>query len=44
MMSFGFSAGDFIAVGEPIATVIEDLCETGDSKFDYQELIRELRV
>ncbi|TEY81030.1 hypothetical protein BOTCAL_0035g00230 [Botryotinia calthae] len=42
-MSFGFSIGDFIAVGEVIVTLIEGLRETGGSKSDYQELVRELQ-
>ncbi|KAF7893992.1 hypothetical protein EAF00_007506 [Botryotinia globosa] len=42
-MSFGFSVGDFIAVGEIIATLVEGLRETGGSKSDYQEPVRELQ-
>lgn len=42
-MAFGFSIGDFIAVGEVIVTLIEGLRETGGSKSDYQELVRELQ-
>ncbi|KAF5868118.1 uncharacterized protein Bfra_007314 [Botrytis fragariae] len=42
-MSLGFSIGDFIAVGEVITTLIEGLRETGGSKSDYQELVRELQ-
>lgn len=40
-MSFGFSAGDFIAVGKLIADVISSL-QAGGSRSDYQELVREL--
>ncbi|THV53491.1 hypothetical protein BGAL_0049g00260 [Botrytis galanthina] len=42
-MSFGFSIGDFIAVGEVITTLIKGLRETAGSKSDYQELVRELQ-
>ncbi|KAB8298850.1 hypothetical protein EYC80_001011 [Monilinia laxa] len=41
-ISFGFSAGDSIAAGEIIATLIKGLRETGGSNSDYQELVREL--
>lgn len=38
-MSFGFSVGDFIAVGTLIVKLIDTLRNT---RSDYQELIREL--
>ena len=38
-MSFGFSVGDFLAVGGLIAKVVEALRGT---RSEYQELIREL--
>jgi hypothetical protein len=41
-MSFGFSVGDFIAVGSIINTIVGSLNEAGGSKSDYQELLREL--
>ena len=41
-MSFGFSIGDFIAVGSLIADIISSLREAGGSKSEYQELLREL--
>lgn len=41
-VGFGFSAGDFIAGLELVATVIDALRESGDSSRRYRELIREL--
>lgn len=41
-MSFGFGVGDFIAVGTLIADVISSLQESGGSKSEYQEILREL--
>jgi hypothetical protein len=41
-MSFGFSVGDFIAVGSLIADITSSLREAGGSKSEYQELLREL--
>jgi ElaB/YqjD/DUF883 family membrane-anchored ribosome-binding protein len=41
-MSFGFSVGDFIAVGSLIADIISNLREAGGSKSEYQEILREL--
>ena len=38
-MSFGFSIGDFIAVGKLIVKIVDSL---RSSKSEYQELIREL--
>jgi hypothetical protein len=38
-MSFGFSIGDFIAVGKLIVNIVDSL---HDAKPEYQELIREL--
>lgn len=42
MMSFGFSAGDFVAAVKIIADLITCLKDVGGSRDDYQELIREL--
>jgi len=41
-MSFGFSVGDFIAVGKLISDIAKSLRETGGAKSEYQELVREL--
>ena len=41
-MSFGFSVGDFIAVGKLIKDISSCLQDAGGSKADYQELSREL--
>lgn len=41
-MSFGFSIGDFLAVGKLVAEIITSLQDAGGAKSDYQELIREL--
>jgi hypothetical protein len=41
-MSFGFSVGDFIAVGSLTADIISSLREAGGSKSEYQEILREL--
>lgn len=41
-MSFGFSVGDFLAVGKLIASITNSLREAGGSKSEYQELVREL--
>jgi hypothetical protein len=41
-MSFGFSAGDFIAALELIGTVINALRESGVSGTQYRELINQL--
>lgn len=41
-MSFGFSVGDFLAVGTLIADITNSLREAGGSKSEYQELLREL--
>ena len=43
-MSFGFSVGDFIAVGKLIADICSSLQSSGGSKSDYQELQRELDI
>ena len=43
-MSFGFSAGDFIAASQLIIGVIGSLKESGGSKSEYQELVRELVI
>ncbi|KUJ10036.1 uncharacterized protein LY89DRAFT_710862 [Mollisia scopiformis] len=41
-MSFGFSVGDFLAVGTLVADITKSLREAGGSKSEYQELLREL--
>ena len=41
-MSFGFSIGDFIAVGTLIIDITNSLREADGSKLEYQELLREL--
>jgi hypothetical protein len=41
-MSFGFSIGDFIAVGNLIKDIFSCLQETGGANTEYQELLREL--
>jgi hypothetical protein len=43
-MSFGFSAGDFIAVGNLIADIISCLDDATGSASEYQEVLRELRA
>jgi hypothetical protein len=40
-MSFGFSVGDFVAVGKLIVEIISSLQTIGGAKSEYQELIRE---
>ncbi|OAK98669.1 hypothetical protein IQ06DRAFT_22129 [Phaeosphaeriaceae sp. SRC1lsM3a] len=42
-MSFGFSVGDFIAVGKLAGEIISSLQTVGGAKSEYQELIRELQ-
>jgi hypothetical protein len=41
-MSFGFSVGDFIAVGSLIKDISSCLQDAGGSKAEYQEILREL--
>lgn len=41
-MSFGFSAGDFLAFGRLIKDISSCIQDVGGSKDDYQELLREL--
>jgi hypothetical protein len=41
IMSFGFSVGDFIAVGKLIGEITSSLQSIGGAKSEYQELIRE---
>ncbi|KAI1759347.1 hypothetical protein GGR53DRAFT_150799 [Hypoxylon sp. FL1150] len=41
-MSFGFSVGDFLAVGKLVTDIISSLKESGGSRTDYQDLVREL--
>lgn len=41
-MSFGFSVGDFLAVGSLINDIVCSLREAGGSKSEHQELVREL--
>lgn len=41
-MSFGFSVGDFLAVGKLIKDTVSCLQETGGAQSQYQDLVREL--
>ena len=41
-VSFGFSAGDFIAAIELVATVIDALRDSGDAGSEYREIVRQL--
>jgi len=41
-MSFGFSIGDFIAIGKLIKDISSCLQDVGGAKAEYQELLREL--
>ncbi|KFY91374.1 hypothetical protein V498_05511 [Pseudogymnoascus sp. VKM F-4517 (FW-2822)] len=41
-MSFGFSVGDFLALGKLILDITNTLGDAGGSKSEYQELLREL--
>jgi hypothetical protein len=41
-VGFGFSAGDFIAALELVATVIDALRESGDASLEYREIVRQL--
>lgn len=41
-MSFGFSVGDFIAVGSLVTDIVSSLREASGSKSEYQEILREL--
>lgn len=41
-VGFGFSAGDFIAAIDLVATVIDALRESGGSSSEYREVIRQL--
>ncbi|KAF2800861.1 hypothetical protein K505DRAFT_227706 [Melanomma pulvis-pyrius CBS 109.77] len=43
-MSFGFSVGDFIAIGKLICDITSCLQSVGGAKSDYQELIREFEL
>ncbi|KAF2131475.1 hypothetical protein P153DRAFT_374341 [Dothidotthia symphoricarpi CBS 119687] len=43
-MSFGFSVGDFIAVGKLISEAISCLQAVGGARSEYQELIREFQA
>ena len=40
-MSFGFSVGDFIAIGKLIGDITSCLQSAGGARSEYQELIRE---
>ncbi|KAF2853964.1 hypothetical protein T440DRAFT_389253 [Plenodomus tracheiphilus IPT5] len=42
-MSFGFSVGDFIAIGKLIGDITASLQSVGGAKSEYQELIREFQ-
>jgi hypothetical protein len=41
-MSFGFSVGDFLAVGKLIADITSSLKEAGGSKSEYRDVVLEL--
>ncbi|XXG93972.1 hypothetical protein Hte_000222 [Hypoxylon texense] len=41
-MSFGFSVGDFLAVGKLVTDIVSCLKDTGGSRTEYQDLVREL--
>ncbi|KAI1459628.1 hypothetical protein F4805DRAFT_419707 [Annulohypoxylon moriforme] len=41
-MSFGFSVGDFLAVGKLATDIISSLKDSGGSRTEYQHLLREL--
>jgi hypothetical protein len=41
-VGFGFSAGDFIAALDLVATVIDALRDSGDSSAEYRELVAQL--
>ncbi|KAF4470697.1 aspartic ase precursor, partial [Fusarium albosuccineum] len=41
-MSFGFSVGDILAVGRPVADIASCLRESGGSRDEYQGIVREL--
>lgn len=41
-MSFGFSVGDFLAVGKLVTDIVSCLKDSGGSRTDYQDLVREL--
>ena len=43
-MSFGFSVGDFIAVGKLINDIVRCLQSVGGAKSEYQETIREFEI
>lgn len=43
-ISFGFSVSDFIAASQLIAGIISSLKESGGSRSEYQELVRELVI
>jgi hypothetical protein len=43
-MSFGFSVGNFVAVGELIARITSSLKDAGGAKSEYQELLRALET
>ena len=43
-MSFGFSVGDFLAVGKLILDITKSLQSVGGAKSEYQEVIRQLKI
>jgi len=43
-MSFGFSVGDFIAVGKLINDIVRCLQSVGGAKSEYQEMVREFEI
>jgi len=42
-MSFGFSIGDFLAVGKLVADIVSCLQDSGASQTEYRDLMRELK-
>jgi hypothetical protein len=43
IMSFGFSVGDFVAVGKLVNDIVSSLQSVGGAKSEYQELVREFQ-
>jgi hypothetical protein len=43
-MSFGFSVGDFLTVGQLICDITKSLRDTGGARSEYRELVRELET
>jgi hypothetical protein len=43
IMSFGFSIGDFVAVGKLVSDIVSSLQSVGGAKSEYQELVSEFQ-